>query len=107
VIVLIVHDIRICAVEAERESPVLIDPNGPLPGQIALQGVQSPAWPVHVPGAAGYIEAAKLQAQPPGMLRLNTSFRAGLEEPLQPSMAEALNQGKLYRTTIQSGKPGP
>jgi len=101
VVVLIVHDIRSGAFEAEREPPVLIDPNGPFPRQVALQWVQSPAWPVHVPGAAGDVEATKLQPQSRGMLRLNTSFRASFEEAFQPAMAEASNQLRVYRMTIR------
>jgi len=103
VVVLIVHDIRIGAFEAEREPPVLIDPNGPFPRQVALQWVQSPAWPVHVPGAAGDVKATKMQSQSRslGMLRLNTSFRASFEEAIRPAMVEASNHLRVYRMTIR------
>jgi len=57
------------------------------------EGMQLPAGSVHVFRAACVVKSKKLDAEPLGMIRLNSRFRAGQEKPLDAFMPEAPNHG--------------
>jgi len=92
VIVVIVHQDCVGALEAKRQPPVLIDPYSPKALEVALQRMHSPAGEIHIHRAGSPIEPAKLQPKPFGVLGLNASFGTGPEEPFQATMAEAPDQ---------------
>ena len=67
--------------------------------QAALQGVQVPAWAVHVLGSGGSVERGQLARQARGVDGLNTRSRTGSKESLDALVPEASD----HRTTVARG----
>jgi hypothetical protein len=58
---------------------------------LAVQCMAAPAGQVHVVSAARGVQSAQLQAQAPGVLRIDAGFRAGTKEPLKRTVPERLD----------------
>jgi hypothetical protein len=91
VIVPIVHENSILAIECKGQSPISADTHGPMTGEIASQGMQLPAWGVHVRRQFGIVKSEQLKPQASGMFGLNSRLRPGTKELLQAAMAKTLN----------------
>ena len=91
VIVLVVHEYGIFNLERKGESPVLVDPHGPVSFHLALQRVQSPARERHVCGRFRTVEAGQLQTQPLRVRRLNSGFTTRLKIDLKVPMSEGFD----------------
>jgi hypothetical protein len=63
VIVLMIYKNGIRAFESECHAPIAIDGYCKVPGKIALQGMQLPAWHTHILRRLRLIEASQLAAQ--------------------------------------------
>ena len=74
VIVLVVDEHGVSALEREGQPPILVNPNGPVPRELALQRVQPPAGQIHISRPAGGIEPSKLQPKALGVLWLDASL---------------------------------
>lgn len=94
VVVLVVDDAGIRAVERESHAPVPADPDRPMLGQIAFQRMQLPAGYVHVLRGARLIKLCQLALQPSSVGRLNPCLAAAAEERLKPLVYEALDHGE-------------
>ena len=90
-IVLIVDEDRIFAVEGKGEPPVSIDADGPVFSELAGQSMPLPARNVHLLGSAGDVENGKLLVESRGMIGLNAGLRACLEKSFDSFVAEAPN----------------
>ena len=90
-IVLIVDENRIFAVEGKGEPPVSIDADGPVFSKLAGESMPLPAGNVHLLGPGGDVENGKLLIESTGMAGLDAGLRACLEEPFDSFVAEAPN----------------
>jgi len=87
-VILVVHENRILALESKGQAPASVDPDRPV-FFLALQRMQSPRQGLgHVVRALGAVKGSELLFQLGGMTRLNPGLAAGFEKLLQPSMAE-------------------
>ena len=68
VIVPIVHENSILAIESKGQSPIATDTHGPMTGEIASQSMQFPTWSVNVRGQFGIVESEQLKPQASCML---------------------------------------
>ena len=56
VVILVIDENRVLALERKREPPVPTHPHGPVPLQVALEWVQGVPWRIHVGRAGGRIQ---------------------------------------------------
>lgn len=91
-VIFIIHDLDIPACEPECDAPVATDFDGPGAGPNASQWVEVQPWQPHVSRLHGHIQAAQDQAEPIRVLGLDTGGGAGLEEPAQTLVPEALDR---------------
>ena len=91
VVVAVIHQHRVGAVESKRHSPIAAHPNRPVTGQLTFEWVQPPAGQAHVLRAAGHIELRQLPSQPGSMSRLNPRLAAGPEEGFKPLVNKSSN----------------
>ena len=87
-VILIINQDGVSAVEPECQPPIAVDRDCPMPGEVALQRVEFPAWGVHVVWANGSIQGVQLQSQPFLMSGLYASFAPGFKEPLNAFVYE-------------------
>ena len=104
-VVPVIDQDRVRTLKRESESPVFINPHGPMPCKIAFECMPAPAWQVHIRGAARCIECAQLEAQTFRVLRLNPSLGALAEKTLDAVVAKAFDHELLYRIEIHGAKP--
>jgi hypothetical protein len=90
-VILIVDEDCIFAVEGKGEPPVSIDADGPVFAELAGQSMPLPAGNVHLLGPGGDVEEGKLLVESTTMAGLDTSLRACLEKPFDSFVAEAPN----------------
>jgi hypothetical protein len=62
VVVLIIHQDCVIALEFESHSPILANPHGIVPLKIALERMKSPAGEVHIVWIARGIQSAQLSS---------------------------------------------
>lgn len=74
VIVPIIDQNRIFALECECQSPVTAHVNRPVSFQVACQRVQSPARRIHIGRGFRIVQCKELFSQAIGMFRLNAAF---------------------------------
>lgn len=91
VVVLVIDQNRVFALETEGKTPVAADHHRPMAFEVRAQGMQPPSRSVHVFRPAGVVEHEQLNAQLIGVLDLDSGQRAAAEELLQPLVGEALN----------------
>jgi len=72
VIVQIVDEDRIFAIEDEGQTPVSADRNRPVIPQLSLQTVKLPAGRIHIFGLTGVIQHRQLKPEAFRMFRLNS-----------------------------------
>lgn len=77
-------------------------------GEVAFKWMQAPDGDRHIVRATSDVELSKLQLQPLGVFRLNTSLGPRPIELLNPSMAERPNHrtkciARLYGTQADVG----
>lgn len=87
-IVLIVEHIGLTVSELERQAPVTVDPNGPAPSILSLQGMQSEPRYVHIFQLLRGIKRYQQHAQELDVLELNASLGPGLKESAQALVPE-------------------
>ena len=100
VIVLVINCVSILADKSERYPPVTANGHGPRAFAVTREPVKAQPWKGHVLWRRGRAQAAQDQAQPFGLLWLDTGLRAGLEEfgqPLVPEAADHSDQCNLTR----------
>ncbi len=100
VIVLVINGVSILADKLERYPPVTANGHGPRAFAVTREPVKTQPWKGHVLWRRGRAQAAQDQAQPFGLLWLDTGLRAGLEEfgqPLVPEAADHSDQCNLKR----------
>jgi hypothetical protein len=105
VVVLVVNKLGVFTDERKGQPPILIDPDGEMPFQIALQRVEAPPRTIHISGPEGGIELTQLKPKTLGMLRLNPSLRACPKEPFKSAMAKALDH-EVYLYAIHEATVG-
>lgn len=93
-IILIVDEDCIFAVEAKGEPPVSLDADGQVFPELAGQSMPLPAGNVHLVGPGGDVENGKLLVEPTDMAGLDAGLRACLEKPFDSFVAEAPNHVK-------------
>jgi hypothetical protein len=104
VIVLVIHDFGIGTHKFESNTPIPAHPNSPRAFSSALERMESKARKVHVSRCRGRVQSTKDQAQPFGMLSLNSGLRSGLKVARQALMLEASDHGPYcnpYRYRLQ------
>ena len=94
-IVLVVDEYRVFAVEGECHPPIAAHRDGVMPIQIPDQGVQFPARQIHVGGAFGQVKPSQLPLKSGRVVWLYACFLARLEKKLQAFVAEC-----FYHTPI-------
>ena len=108
-VVLVVEQDHVLAIESERQAPVAAHPERLVPGEIAGESVQVPTGHVQVTRLTGSVESAEHSREPFPVTCLDTRFRSGFEEPLQSLVTEAPDYGAtVYRdVTLGNGRNGP
>lgn len=102
-IVQIVDEDRIFAIEDEGQTPVSAYRNRPVIPQLSLQTVKLPAGCTHILGLTGVIQHSQLQPEAIRMFRLNSRKRSGAKEPLETLMFESPDHtSPMYRIAIQN-----
>jgi hypothetical protein len=91
VVIAVVNQHRVRAVESKCHSPIAVHPDGPVAGQLALEWVEPPAGQAHVLRARGGIELRELAPQPGSVSGLNTRPAAGAEEDFEALVSERPN----------------
>ena len=96
VIVPIVDENCVLAIEREDHSPVAVHFHRPVASEFPLEGVKMPTGHVHRGGSGRAIQNYKLALQLVCVSRLNTNLRSSLKELFQPGVPERLDHF-LYR----------
>lgn len=94
-VVLIIDEDRIGAVERGRQAPIAVHPDHPVPGKIALQRMQSPGRRMHVLRAARLIQRTGRDAQPGRVMRLDSAFAAFGEKRCRTFVPKGFDRGGL------------
>lgn len=95
VIVAIIDEDRILAVESENHSPISIHFCRPMAGEISLKWMQVPAINGHVRSRLGEVESKELDGELARMCRLDTRFASRQEELLQPRVPERPDRASM------------
>ena len=90
-VITIVHEDCVAALETESHPPVAVDSNRPVACELSLERVKMPSWQIHGNRFLCRIQSRQLMFQPSRMGWLDTCFRSSLEEPLQAGMPERSN----------------
>ncbi len=90
-IVQVVDEFRICAIEAENDAPVGGDGDRILSCEIPSQPMEPPARRVHVLWLLRIVQRGQQDPKLRGMLRLNPSFGTLAKEDLKTLVPEALD----------------
>ncbi len=104
-VILVINKFGMLADEREGQPPILIDPNGEMPFQIALQRMKAPPRTIHISWADGGVKLTQLKPKTRRVLRLDPSLRARPKEPIKSTMAEALNH-EVYLYAIHGATTG-
>jgi hypothetical protein len=80
VVIQIVDEDGVLAIEREDHPPVGVYFHSPLTGEFPLERVKAPGGGVHIEGLFGTIECFELEPQFVRVGRLNACLRAGLEK---------------------------
>jgi len=91
VVILIVDDLCIRADEAECQTPVSIDANGPVTLKLAGQRMKTPALTIHISCAFRKRERGELVSQFLGMRRDDPGFGISEIEPFQTFVFEGFD----------------
>src|SRR5450830_810934 len=90
----VVNQGGVAALETKDQAPIATDRDGPVPLQLALQGMQAPGRRAQVIGTHRLVQRAQLQSQTGRVGRQNACLAACLEKPLQALVSEALDHGR-------------
>lgn len=90
-VVLIVNQKGVLALESKGETPIAVHRNRPVSLEITLQAMKPPSRRVHVFGRGHVIEHDKLEPQLHRVLSLNARRRTGAKELLYALVREALD----------------
>ena len=88
VVVLVVDEYRAAAFEDEGQPPTAVDPDRPVPAQIALERMQLPARRVHVAWLARFVQHARMNRRSCRVPGLNARGAAGQEETFNAFVPE-------------------
>lgn len=102
VVVLIVDENGIFALELERQSPASAHLYSPMTFLLAFQSMELPTRLVHVLGAPCNIQSLKLTCQPCSVHRLNTRLGPFQEEAYNAVVAATPDHGNRFRVTIHA-----
>ena len=107
-VVLVVDQNSILAIEGERDAPIATDGHRPATFQLALQLVQSQTGQVHVLWGLRSRESTKHESQSAGMLGAYARPVSGKEEALEPAVTEAHDHASIVtlQVTPSSGSDG-
>jgi len=90
-VVLVVNENRVLALECKCQAPITVHLHGPVVFESSAQWVQSPSRSIHVGSRFGSIQLKELDREPAGMGRLNPCFASGREESFNTGVPEALD----------------
>ena len=89
-VILVIDENRVLALERKREPPVPAHPHGPVPLKVALEWVQAVAGRIHVGRAGGRIQSGQDPSETVCVFWLNASLRAGFGKLLDAFVPIAL-----------------
>ena len=87
-IVFIVHELRVIALEPKGNTPIAADINSPRTGSMTFQFVKPYPGKIHILGLPCCMEPAKYQTEPFCMRGLDSCNTSGLEEAPEDLMLE-------------------
>jgi hypothetical protein len=90
-VVLIINEHGVLAIEGKREPPIPAYGHRPMVFECPVQRMQPPAGGVHVFRGPCVVQREKLLAQPLSMARLDLCSRSRPEEQFDSLMTEALD----------------
>jgi hypothetical protein len=101
VVILVIDELGMFPVEPESQSPVFVNPDGPMTLKRTFQLMAAPTRSVHIFRAARHVELTELETQPLRMLWLDASLGAAAKEALDAAVTKALDHG-VYLYAIQA-----
>ena len=90
-VVAVINEHGVFAVESERETPIAAYRHRPMTFQIAMQRMQLPSRRFHVVGRPRVVEREQLSAKPFRMVSLDLGFRSRPEEQLNSLVTKAFD----------------
>jgi hypothetical protein len=91
VIIPVINQDRIFALEPESQPPIAAHSNGPVAFQVSTQRMQPPTGRIHIFRGPCVVEREELVAQPIRVGRLDSRFRPCAEEQLDSLVTKAPN----------------
>ena len=103
-IVLVVDEDHVLAVERKCEPPIPTDPDRPMAGKLGFQGMQDVAGSIHIAGPGGDVQSSEEPPQPRSMRGLNASLGTRFREELQSLVPIALDHAYSVYEHYTEGK---
>ena len=109
-VILVVHAIHVLPGTSERHAPVAAHLHGPRALSGATEFMEVQAGQVHIARAGRDVQTAEDEAEPVGVLRLNSRLVAGGEEPFDSFVPESFDRHaykcNLYGYRLRPARPG-
>jgi hypothetical protein len=90
-VILIIDQDRVLAVEHERQAPIAVDRHRPMVFERTVQRMKIPAGSIHIFRRSGVVHREKLFPQPFGIVGLDLRLRTRAKELLDTFVPEALD----------------
>lgn len=94
-VILVVDQFDIRSDEPKGDTPVSVDPDRPVPLQLAFEWMETESGQVEIIRHHGHIEQTEKASEFGGMSRLNAALGAGSMEALKSLVAKADNHTEL------------
>jgi hypothetical protein len=95
VVIQVVDEFSVGLLKSVNQPPVPVHGDCKETAQVALQGMPSPAWRVHVFRSLGKLQSRQLAAKPLGMRGLNTCLASRGEERFESLVPEAADHARM------------
>jgi len=91
---------------SKRDAPVSLDSDGPIPGKVTTQLMQTEAGHIDIFDATRFVQSYQNQSKLASVDHLDASVAAFMEEPLQPFVREALDHECIVTLGVTTNQRG-